>query len=112
MEEGVGDVSFGVNHNRGNIVEGGFFEQIDAQACFTGAGHANNNGVVDVDDLGNRFEVTGFAPGDIEACPKGFLSGRYRLAAASDRPARERSEFRESPTRLLRRGQLLVEPAL
>ncbi len=42
--------------------------------------------VVDVDDLGNRFEVTGFAPGDLATCPKGFLSGRYRVAAAVDRP--------------------------
>lgn len=42
--------------------------------------------VVDVDDLGNRFEVTGFAPGDIATCPKGFLSGRYRFTAGADRP--------------------------
>jgi len=34
--------------------------------------------IVDVDDAGNRFHVVGFRAEDIEICPKGFLSGRYR----------------------------------
>lgn len=41
--------------------------------------------VFDVDDRGNRFQMTGFSMSDIEICPKGFLSGRYRHVP-TDRP--------------------------
>jgi hypothetical protein len=41
--------------------------------------------VFEVDDQGNRFQMTGFSLSDIEICPKGFLSGRYRQVRA-DRP--------------------------
>lgn len=41
--------------------------------------------VFDVDDRGNRFQMTGFSMRDIETCPKGFLSGRYRHVRR-DRP--------------------------
>lgn len=34
--------------------------------------------VVEVDDLGNGFEVTGFTSGDVDVCPRGFLSGVWR----------------------------------
>ncbi len=34
--------------------------------------------VAEVDDLGNKFAVTGFTLSDISVCPKGFLSGHYR----------------------------------
>ena len=45
VEEGVGDVAFGVNHQRGDTLQGGFFEQADAQPGFAGAGHADDDGV-------------------------------------------------------------------
>jgi len=41
--------------------------------------------IFDVDDLGNRFQIDGFRLGDIEVCPKGFLSGRFRNMQ-QDRP--------------------------
>ncbi len=41
--------------------------------------------VFEIDDQGNRFQMTGFSLSDIELCPKGFLSGRYRHVPA-DRP--------------------------
>lgn len=34
--------------------------------------------VAEIDDMGNRMQITGFQVSDIEVCPKGFLSGRYR----------------------------------
>ncbi len=34
--------------------------------------------VIDVDDTGNRIQLNGFGLDDIEICPKGWLSGRYR----------------------------------
>jgi hypothetical protein len=37
------------------------------------------NEVNEVGDGGNRFQVEGFTLHDIGICPKGFLSGRYRL---------------------------------
>ncbi len=40
--------------------------------------------VYDVDDLGNQFQVTGFSMTDTEVCPKGFLSGRYRMIPATN----------------------------
>jgi hypothetical protein len=36
--------------------------------------------VFEVDDKGNRIHLNGFGLEDIEVCPKGFLSGRYRHA--------------------------------
>lgn len=45
VKEGVGDVAFGVNHEGGDALEGGFFKQADAQPGFTGASHADDNGV-------------------------------------------------------------------
>ena len=45
VEEGVGDVAFGVNHQRGDALKGGFFKQADAQASFAGASHADDNSV-------------------------------------------------------------------
>ncbi|MEN8005961.1 MAG: hypothetical protein ABFS42_03060 [Candidatus Krumholzibacteriota bacterium] len=41
--------------------------------------------VIDVDDQGNRIQLNGFGLDDIEICPKGFLSGRYRHMR-QDRP--------------------------
>ncbi len=41
--------------------------------------------VFDVDDKGNRIQLNGFGLDDIEICPKGFLSGRYRHMR-QDRP--------------------------
>lgn len=35
--------------------------------------------VTEVDDLGTRMEITGFGLRDIAVCPKGFLSGRWRM---------------------------------
>ena len=35
--------------------------------------------MVDVDTLGNRIQLTGFTLSDINYCPKGFLSGRFRV---------------------------------
>ena len=34
--------------------------------------------LIEVDDLGNRIQLSGFKLGDINLCPKGFLSGRFR----------------------------------
>lgn len=45
MEEGVGDVAFRVDHEGGDVVEGGFFEQVDAEASLARAGHADDDGV-------------------------------------------------------------------
>ena len=42
--------------------------------------------VIDVNDQGLRFQLTGFTPGEIGVCPKGFLSGRYRFVREVDRP--------------------------
>lgn len=50
---------------------------------------AGMNEVFDVDDSGNRFQIEGFTLTDIEVCPKGFLSGRYRRVPpqfGEDRP--------------------------
>jgi hypothetical protein len=41
--------------------------------------------VVTVDADGNSFQLTGLRPGRPDACPSGFLSGRYRPVPA-DRP--------------------------
>lgn len=41
--------------------------------------------VIDVDDLGNRIQLNGFGLEDIEVCPKGWLSGRFRNLR-QDRP--------------------------
>jgi len=38
--------------------------------------------VVRVDDKGNAIQLTGFGLGDIGYCPKGFLSGVYRVLPA------------------------------
>lgn len=35
--------------------------------------------MVDVDEVGNRIQLTGFTLSDIAYCPKGFLSGRFRM---------------------------------
>lgn len=35
--------------------------------------------LIEVDSLGNRMQLTGFTLSDISYCPKGFLSGRYRV---------------------------------
>ena len=40
---------------------------------------ANLNEVVEVDDQGNAIQLTGFTLSDVTVCPKGFLSGGYRL---------------------------------
>ena len=43
----------------------------------------------DVDDAGHQVQLTGFALRDIEACPKGFLSGSWRRCPPqmeTDRP--------------------------
>jgi len=40
--------------------------------------------VTDVDALGNRFQITGFRLSDIAYCPKGFLSGRYKVKPVED----------------------------
>jgi hypothetical protein len=40
--------------------------------------------VFEVDDLGNRFYLNGFGLSDIETCPKGFMSGRYRHIVDED----------------------------
>lgn len=58
--------------------------------------------VVDVDDMGNRFGVTGFKLRDIEVCPKGFLSGRYR-SLGEDRPDTVRGD--DGEVRGVRHGQ-------
>jgi hypothetical protein len=58
--------------------------------------------VVDVDDAGNRFAVTGFKLRDIEICPKGFLSGRYRTRG-EDRPDTVRGD--DGEVRAVRHGQ-------
>ncbi len=42
------------------------------------------NEVFDVDDLGNKFQLNGFGLGDIEVCPKGFLSGRFLRVPMDD----------------------------
>lgn len=34
--------------------------------------------VIEVDELGNKIHLNGFGLEDIEVCPKGFLSGRFR----------------------------------
>jgi hypothetical protein len=40
--------------------------------------------LIDVDDLGNRIQLTGFQLSDINVCPKGFLSGRFRHLPEED----------------------------
>ena len=40
--------------------------------------------VFEVDEMGNRIQLNGFGLEDIEVCPKGFLSGRYRHVPAAD----------------------------
>jgi len=45
------------------------------------------NDLIDVDELGNRFLIKGFSVSDIGVCPKGFLSGRYRLAPPPEEDA-------------------------
>ena len=47
--------------------------------------------VFDVDDKGNRIQLNGFGLRDIETCPKGFLSGRYRNMI-QDRPDTTRGD--------------------
>ena len=45
MQQGVGDVTLGINHQSGDTLEGGLFEDVDAQAGFTGTGHPDDNGM-------------------------------------------------------------------
>ena len=37
---------------------------------------------IPVDEMGNGMQLTGFTLSDISYCPKGFLSGRYRVLPA------------------------------
>lgn len=57
-------------------------------AEFNVAELADLDEVVRVDDIGNAISLTGFGLTDIDYCPKGFLSGAYRvlpvLTAADD----------------------------
>ena len=77
------------------IVEAQSYESIVADL-------AGMERVVDVDDMGNRFGVTGFKLRDIEVCPKGFLSGRYR-SLGEDRPDTVRGD--DGEVRGVRHGQ-------
>jgi len=52
------------------------------EADFEVAALGEMDEVYDVDSLGNQFQVTGFSMTDIDVCPKGFLSGRYRAVRA------------------------------
>ena len=45
---------------------------------------AGMNQVFEVDEVGNKIQINGFGLSDIEVCPKGFLSGRYRHVPAAD----------------------------
>ena len=46
-EEEVGDIAFGVDDDGGDAVEGGFFEEGEAEAGFAAAGHAEDDAVGD-----------------------------------------------------------------
>ncbi|MCP4573050.1 MAG: hypothetical protein GY838_11905 [bacterium] len=48
-------------------------------AEFNVADLADLDEVTPVDDLGNAFQITGFGLTDIDYCPKGFLSGAWRM---------------------------------
>ena len=54
-------------------------------ASFDVAELATIDEVFDVEAGGNSFQLTGLRPGRPDACPSGFLSGRYR-PVPSDRP--------------------------
>ena len=49
------------------------------QGSFPVAELADMDEVFEVDAAGNRFRINGFTVEDIDVCPKGFLSGRYRI---------------------------------
>jgi hypothetical protein len=49
-------------------------------ASFDLAELASIDDIVEVDASGNSFQLTGLHPGRPDACPSGFLSGRYRPA--------------------------------
>ena len=49
------------------------------QGSFPVSELADMDELIEVDDLGNRLSINGFTLEDIDLCPKGFLSGRYRI---------------------------------
>lgn len=59
------------------------------QAVIDVADLADLHRVADVTDSGAQIELTGFTVQDVDVCPKGFLSGRWRRLptdTATDRP--------------------------
>src|SRR5690606_22498587 len=44
-QEQIAEVTFGIDDDRGNAVDGGFFEQGDAEARLAAAGHADDHAV-------------------------------------------------------------------
>lgn len=48
--------------------------------------------LIDVDEAGNRLQLTGFTLSDIDYCPKGFLSGRYRVLSLCENEGEPQGE--------------------
>ena len=43
MQQGVGHIALGIDHQGRNAVQGGLFQQVDAQAGLARAGHADHD---------------------------------------------------------------------
>lgn len=72
VEEGVGDVAFGVNHEGREALEGGFFEEPDTQAGFAGAGHADDDGMGgEVGGVVEEGFARGFGEGGVVTATEG-----------------------------------------
>ena len=67
MEQEIGQVALGVNHQGGDALQGGLFQQGDAQAGLAGTGHSGDDGVGgQVGGVVEERLVEGFASGGIE----------------------------------------------
>jgi hypothetical protein len=45
VQQQVGQVALGIDDDGGNAVQGGFFQQANAQASLAGAGHTRHHGM-------------------------------------------------------------------
>ena len=66
-KEEVGDVAFGIDDERRDVIHSGFFEHADAESGLTGTGHAENDAVGDeVARVVENKVVGGFVGGGID----------------------------------------------
>jgi hypothetical protein len=71
MEQGVGHIALGVDHQGGDVPQGGFLQQVDAQAGLAGAGHADDDGMRgQVVGIVEQGLVDGFASLGIKNAPQ------------------------------------------